>query len=516
MSGGKVYLVGAGCGAADLITVRGWKLLQNCGAVVYDDLIADDLLNMVPNSAEQIYVGKRSGRHAMSQTEICDLLIRKAREGNVVVRLKGGDPFVFGRGGEEMEALLEKKIPCEMVPGITSAIAIPAEAGIPVTQRGVSRSVHIVTAHTADTEDGLPEQIEELARLQGTLVFLMGLRQLPKLTKKLMAAGKRANTPAAVISGGNAPYPAVVRGTLSDIAERACGVQPPAVIVVGETAALRFKHGEQQPLKGITVGLTGTDVVTEKLSSLLVPLGAQVFLAERSVVRELPVSLEPLCSGPRWLVFTSANGVRVFFKKLREQRLDLRRLHSCRIAAIGTATAAVLEEYGLQADLVPQTATTEALAQALLSHVAKDEEIFLLRSAKGSRELFDTLAACHIIQDIPLYDIEADPAVMQRSLPRIKEMDYLLFSSAGGVELYFQTHGAVPEGTVCVCIGKKTARALCGYRIRDPLVARDISAAGMVRVLLENRVENFDGFLKKSVDNWKVHCYTNDCSGSGV
>lgn len=495
MSGGKVYLVGAGCGAADLITVRGWKLLQSCGAVVYDDLIADDLLNMVPNSAEQIYVGKRGGRHAMSQTEICDLLIRKAREGKVVVRLKGGDPFVFGRGGEEMEALLEANIPCEVVPGITSGIAIPAEAGIPVTHRGVSRSVHIVTAHTADTEDGLPEQVEELARLQGTLVFLMGLRQLPKLTKKLMAAGKRANTPAAVISGGNAPYPAVVRGTLSDIAERACGVQPPAVIVVGETAALRFKHGERQPLKGITVGLTGTDAVTEKLSSLLAPLGAQVFLAERSVVRELPAALEPL--RPQWLVFTSANGVRVFFKKLREQRLDLRRLHSCRIAAIGTATAAVLEEYGLQADLVPQTATTEALAQALLSHVAKDEEIFLLRSAKGSRELFDVLSACHITRDIPLYDVAADPAVMRRSLKQIKEMDYLLFSSAGGVELYFQTHGAVPEGTVCVCIGKKTARALCGYGVRDPLVARDISAAGMVRVLLENRIENFDEFKKK-------------------
>lgn len=494
MSTGKVYLVGAGCGAADLITVRGLTLLQSCDTVIYDDLIAEELLTAVPASAEKIYVGKRSGRHSMLQAEICMLLVDMARKGKTVVRLKGGDPFVFGRGGEEMEALLEAGIPCEAVPGISSAIAIPAEAGIPVTHRGLSQSIHIVTAHTADTEDGLPKQIYELAQLEGTLVFLMGLKQLPKLTEKLLEAGKRADTPAAVISGGNAPNPGIVRGTLCNIAEKSSSIQSPAVIVIGEVAALHFKNDEQRPLEGITVGLTGTDAITEKLRRLLVPLGARVFLVERSIVEELPVSLETLCGGPQWLVFTSANGVRVFWEKLREQKLDVRQLYFCRIAAIGSATASALEEYGLLADLMPEIAATESLAQALLNHVAKNEPIFLLRSEIGDVELYRTLAEHHVVQDIPLYRITADPEVTRRSLSRIEQMDYLLFSSAGGVDLYFQTHDSVPLRTTCICIGAKTADALRGHGVRDCLLASNISVSGMVNVLLEDHAKKSDGF----------------------
>lgn len=501
MSTGKVWLVGAGCGAADLITVRGLTLLQQCDAVVYDDLIAEDLLTVVPSRAEQIYVGKRSGKHAMLQTEICALLVDLARSGKNVVRLKGGDPFVFGRGGEEMEALLKAKIPCEVVPGISSAIAIPAEAGIPVTHRGLSQSIHIVTAHTADTEDGLPRQIRELSRLEGTLVFLMGVRQLPGLAEKLLEAGKRADTPAAVISGGNAPHPAVVRGTLQDIAEKSREIQSPAVIVIGEVAALHFKDEEQKPLDGVTVGLTGTDAITEKLRHRLAPLGARVFVAARAVVEELPTSLKFTCDGPQWLVFTSANGVRTFFKKFREQRLDLRRLHACRIAVIGRATAAALEEHGLQADLLPQTATTEALAQALLSHVSMEESIFLLRAENGSAELFQTLAEQRNVKDIPLYKIAADPEAARRSLPRMQKMNYLLFSSAGGVELYFQTHGTVPVCTTCVCIGEKTARTLKNHGIQDYLLATEISASGMVRVLLEDHWSTIEIQTRKLQDN---------------
>lgn len=238
-SAGTVYLVGAGCGEADLITVRGLRLVRTCQALVYDDLIAEDLLSEVPEEAEKIYVGKRYGRHSMSQEEICGILIEKAWEGKAVVRLKGGDPFVFGRGGEEMQALEAAGIPCQMVPGITSAIAIPGMAGIPVTYRGMSRSVHIVTAHTADTEDGLPRDMDQLARVEGTLVFLMGLNQLERIAERLIGAGKPKETPAAVISGGNAPCPAQARGTLETIAEetKKKQVKAPAVIVVGEVAA---------------------------------------------------------------------------------------------------------------------------------------------------------------------------------------------------------------------------------------------------------------------------------------
>lgn len=239
---GTVYLVGAGCGQADLITVRGLRLLQNCDVVVYDDLIAPELLDEVPANADLVHMGKREGRHSASQEEICVELVELALAGKTVVRLKGGDPFVFGRGGEEALALQAAGVPFEVVPGVTSAVAIPALAGIPVTHRGLSRSVHIVTAHTADTPDGLPEYFDELARLPGTLVFLMGLSRLEKIVRRLLDAGKPPDTPAAVLSGGNSPHPASVRGTLADVAEktRAAGVQPPAVIVVGEVAALEL------------------------------------------------------------------------------------------------------------------------------------------------------------------------------------------------------------------------------------------------------------------------------------
>ncbi|MCI9119978.1 MAG: uroporphyrinogen-III C-methyltransferase [Oscillibacter sp.] len=235
---GCVWLVGAGCGDADLITLRGLNLLRQSQAVVYDDLIDPELLRLAPFDAEMIYVGKRSGRHSAKQEEICKILIDQARQGKQVVRLKGGDPFVFGRGGEELLALQEAGIPCGEVPGISSAIAVPAAAGIPVTHRRLSRSIHIVTGHTADTANCLPEDLPKLAALHGTLVFLMGLEQLPRLAQGLLDAGKAPETPAAVLPAHSAP----VRAPLSEIAEQArqAGAVSPAVIVVGETAAMEL------------------------------------------------------------------------------------------------------------------------------------------------------------------------------------------------------------------------------------------------------------------------------------
>ena len=240
MKKGNVYLVGAGCGDPGLLTIRAAQLLQSCEVVLYDSLVQEELLQSVSDECEKIYVGKRYGCHARKQHEINRLLIQKAEEGKQVVRLKGGDPYLFGRGGEEMLSLKAAGIPCMEVPGIPSAIGIPAEAGIPVTHRGISRSLHIVTAHTADTPDGLPEDFDTLAKLSGTLVFLMGLKQLPLITARLMAAGKDRNTPGAVISGGNAPHSAFVRAPLAGLAEAAenAGVTAPAVILVGDVAGL--------------------------------------------------------------------------------------------------------------------------------------------------------------------------------------------------------------------------------------------------------------------------------------
>jgi len=239
---GHVALVGAGCGKADLITLWGLRLLQQCQAVVYDDLIDPVLLDAVPESAIKLYMGKRSGAHSAKQSEINEKLIELAKAGLRVVRLKGGDPYLFGRGGEEILALKEAGIPFEEVPGIPSAIGIPAEAGIPVTHRGASRGLHIVTAHTSDTHDGLPEDFDTLAQLSGTLVFLMGLSQLSKIVSRLIRAGKSLNTPAAVLSGGNAPNPCTVRATLKDIVQavETAKVTAPAIILVGEVAELNL------------------------------------------------------------------------------------------------------------------------------------------------------------------------------------------------------------------------------------------------------------------------------------
>ena len=239
---GWVDLVGAGCGKADLITVRGLKLLQQCQAVVYDDLIDPALLDAAPETARRIYMGKRSGAHSSSQSRINQTLIDLAREGLRVVRLKGGDPYLFGRGGEEMLALKEAGIPCGEVPGIPSPMGIPAEFGIPVTHRGLSRGLHIITAHTADTPDGLPADFDHLARLEGTLVFLMGLSQAERIAQRLVAAGKSPDTPAAVLSGGNSKHPACIRTTLKDLSHAAKKIQSPAIILVGDVASVDLSH----------------------------------------------------------------------------------------------------------------------------------------------------------------------------------------------------------------------------------------------------------------------------------
>lgn len=479
---GSVALVGAGCGKADLITVRGLRLLRQCQAVVYDDLIDPALLQAVPESAQRLYMGKRSGAHAAAQEEINKTLIDLARSGLRVVRLKGGDPYLFGRGGEELQALTAAGIPCQEVPGIPSAIGIPAEAGIPVTHRGLSRSVHIVTAHTADTQDGLPEDFDTLAKLSGTLVFLMGLRQLPAITARLIAAGKSGNTPAAVLSGGNAPYPMQVCAPLRQIAQKAkdAGVRAPAVIVIGEVAAMHLSAR----LQGVRVGVTGTREVAEKQLTALHALGADANWVLRFAIEELPteLDLQALCATPSWLVFTSANGVTTFFCRMEEQKITACSLQKHKLAVIGAATGAALERYGLHATLCPMTATSEALADALIAAARPEEPIVLLRSASGTPVLPETLRKTGFsVRDIALYDMEAEES---QTLP---PMDYLTFSSSGGVERYFERYGTIPKGTRCVCIGKVTAEALSHYTAETFLTAPRISAAGIVEAILNDR-----------------------------
>ena len=276
MSNGRVYIVGAGCGDFDLITMRGAEYIRHCDVLVYDSLIDVSLLGFAPETAEKICVGKRSGRHSEKQENINEILVEKAREGKTVVRLKGGDPFVFGRGGEEIEALKSADIPFDIVPGISSSIAVPELAGIPVTHRNLSRSVHIITGHTA--QDTLPENIKKCAETDGTLVFLMGLRNLPDIVENLIQNGKSADTPVAVVSNGACAKNQTVRGTLSTICEnvKSAEVVPPAVIVVGETAKFDFAPTITRPLKNVSVTVTGTRKLSDKLGKMLTLSGAKV------------------------------------------------------------------------------------------------------------------------------------------------------------------------------------------------------------------------------------------------
>ncbi|MBQ1904153.1 MAG: uroporphyrinogen-III C-methyltransferase, partial [Ruminococcus sp.] len=277
---GRVYLVGAGCGDFDLITVRGRLLLEVCDTVVYDSLIDDRLLSFVRKECEKICVGKRSGRHSETQENINRILVEKAKEGKLVVRLKGGDPFVFGRGGEEILALKKENIEYTVVPGVTSAVAVPELAGIPVTHRELSRSFHVITGHTKD--DFSPDRFSAYARLDGTLVFLMGLSHLNDIACELIKYGKKNDTPAAVISNGASRSQRIVKGTLKSIYSDAvsAGLTSPAVIVIGDTVRFDFSENITAPLKNVTVTVTGTKSFVMKLSDKLTAQGADTFLLD--------------------------------------------------------------------------------------------------------------------------------------------------------------------------------------------------------------------------------------------
>ena len=473
---GRVYLVGAGCGGPELLTLRAAELLRECGCVVYDDLIDPAILDLAPAEAERIYMGKRSGRHSAAQAEISALLVEKAREHALVVRLKGGDPFVFGRGGEELLALRAAGVHCEAVPGISSAIAIPELAGIPVTHRGLSRSFHVVTAHSAATGDTLPENLDALARTGGTLVFLMGLSALGELSRRLISAGMSPDTPAAVVSGGNSPHPADVRGTLANIAERAAEVEAPAVIVVGTVAELSLSDASL-PLSGVRVALTGTNAVQSKLRALFSAAGALVFSAARSRVAPLAARVSDGLDGAGWVVFTSANGVEEFFRSLAAEGFDLRRLSSRRFAVIGRATGDALRSHGIIPDLCPEHQTSAGLAKALLEAAHIGEDVRLYRSAQATRELPEALSGYLVVTDTPIYTTET-------SLVSDAEADYLVFSSAGGVREFFAAGGKI-GGAECVSIGPVTSAALRGFSV-PVLEAPDISAGGILNAVLSD------------------------------
>ncbi len=455
MKKGFVYLIGAGPGDPKLITLKGKEILKNCDAVVYDHLASTAFLSWVPAHCSILYVGKQSGHHSMKQEQINELLINLALEGLKVVRLKGGDSFVFGRGSEEILALREHGIPWEIVPGITSCVAVPELAGIPVTHRNVSRSFHVITGHTLKGVQS-EKELASYGSCEGTLVFLMGLHNLNTIAAGLIKGGKPADTPAAVIEDGSLDSQKVVRGTLKTIYEQTiqAEIKTPAIIVVGETAAFnllpdKISDKEENSLKSLSgcfVGMIGTASFTERLSNALKENGARTFtLMEMEVI---PEKTEENCltkllqqkPGFTWLAFTSVNGVELFFDTfLTKEQGDLRLLGSLRFAVIGEATKEALRQHGFHADLMPETYCSADLAKTLAKQLTASDRILIPRSRDGSKELNIELEKNGVFyKDLALYHIEGRPLLDATTLSRCS---HLIFGSASGVRAFFKIYG---------------------------------------------------------------------------
>lgn len=445
---GTVYLVGAGPGDPGLLTRRGLELLQSCDCVVYDALVGAELPPLAAPGAEMLYVGKRAGQHSLTQDEINALLLEKARAGKSVCRLKGGDPFVFGRGGEEALACLEAGIPFEVVPGVTSSIAAPAYAGIPVTHRQVATSFAVVTGHTA-TDDAPPESLPRA----DTLIFLMGVKALPAIVARLKERGEPADTPVALVRWGTTAQQQVVSGTLDTIEAEvaAAALKPPALIVVGQVVKLReqLRWFDNRPLWGQTVVVTRAREQASSLVSGLTHLGANVVQCPSIAVQELdstPALDQALrvFSSFGWVIFTSVNGVEYFWQRLRHAGLDARALAGPRLAAIGPATVAALEAHGLHPDFVPVSSISESVAEGLLALDPQPGKVLVVRAEEGREVLGQKLeAAGASVTLAPVYRTVPDGsnAAQVRELMAAGGVHWVTFTSSSTVKNFLEAVG---------------------------------------------------------------------------
>lgn len=396
---GKVYLVGAGPGDPGLFTLKGKSVLARADCIVYDFLASPELLRWARPQAEKVYVGKRGGEHPVPQREINTLLIDRARAGKVVVRLKGGDPFIFGRGGEEAVALVRAEIPFEVVPGVTSGSAAPAYAGIPVTHREFASAVSFVTGHTDPARQSAAPDWDHLPALPGTLVFFMGVKNLPEIVAQLLAGGRSPETPVAVIRWGTRPDQRVTVGILADIVSKTAETEPPAIIVVGEVVKLRDQLNwfERLPLFGKRVVVTRSREQAGDLRDALAELGAHVGEIPTIEIRP-PDSWEPLDRAIErleqfdYLLVTSANGARIFLERLKACGRDVRDLKGLKIGAIGPATAAEFEKTGVRVDFMPRQYRAEGLLEVLVGRRLRGKS-FLIPRAKVARDLVPRVLA---------------------------------------------------------------------------------------------------------------------------
>lgn len=498
---GKAYLIGAGPGDPGLITVRGKEILQKTEVLIYDYLAGDKLLEFVPAGAELIYAGKMGGiRHTHTQDEINRMLVDRVRAGKIVVRLKGGDPFIFGRGGEELEELVKAGLDYEAVPGVTSASAAATFAGIPITHRDCTSSVAFITGHERPDKDETSIAWDKISTGVGTLVFYMGIKNLPSITANLIKHGRDPKTPVAVVRWASMPFQRSVIGTLetiSDIVEKE-GIKPPALTIVGDVVNYRKKLDwyEGRPLFGKRIVVTRTREQASELVSLLGENGA--YCLEHATIsihppdswQEADDAIDALADFD-WLLFTSINAIHHFFKRLQAKGKDCRALHGVSIAAIGRVTADILLEYGISADLIPASFTGDGLAEAMVQQGVAGKRILIPRALEARKVLEQTLTEnggtvviAPVYQNIPpVYE-----GTVLREEIKNGEVDMVTFTSSSTVVNFVsmlnvadnQELQELLKNVKIAAIGPVTAKTILGFGLHVDVQPETYTIAAMV------------------------------------
>jgi len=507
---GKVYLVGAGPGDPGLFTVRGVHCLQNADVLLYDNLVPEKLLSYVNESAEKFYVGKKAGRHTLSQDKINALLVKKAREGKIVVRLKGGDPFIFGRGGEEALELVKNDVPFEVVPGVTAASAVSAYAGIPLTHRDFASSLAFVTGHENPLKEKSAIRWAELAAGAGTLVVFMGVKNLQVIAEALMKYGKSEKTPVAVIRRGTFPDQKVITGTLGDIAGRAEeeNLQPPALVVIGGVVSLREKLNwyESRLLFGKRIVVTRSRAQASTLVAMLEELGAETIeipIIKIAAVEDYSALDEAVgrVADYDWLIFTSVNGVQIFFERFFSQRdtsprdtsprdtspRDIRGLSGVKLAAIGPATKKELESFHLLVDFQPREYVAECFTDEFIQRYRVKNRKFLLISSDRARDHIEKTftehdGLCTVIVGYRTIAGEAGRAEIERELEG-RSVDWVTFTSSSTVNNFFKLYRGEKRFKIA-SIGPITSQAIRDAGFSPDVEAREHTIPGLVEAML--------------------------------
>lgn len=497
---GKVYLIGAGPGDPGLLSLKAKDFLQKADAVVYDRLADPRILAFARKDAEMVYVGKASANHTMRQPDINKLLVKLAAEGKTVARLKGGDPFVFGRGGEEAMELQEAGLSFEFVPGVTSAIAVAEYAGIPVTHRHVATSFAVITGHEDPTKGASTINWQGLATAVDTLVFLMGVENIEKISSQLIANGRSASCPAAVIRWGTHPEQRTLITTLGQAAAdvKAHNLKPPAIFLVGEVVKLReqLQWFDNKPLFGKTIIVTRARAQASALTQKLEEQGAKVI--EVPAIKIVPAAdYAPLdkaisaLSEYKWLVFTSANGVEYFFQRLKKAGKDARALASVKLAAIGSATAQALADHGLTADLVPSAYKAEELAEALTGQITAGDKILIARAKVAREVLPESLRKIGAQVDVvTAYETVADCDNKEELLEALSDgsASVVTFTSSSTVTNLLQVLGDkkdLLQNAALAAIGPVTAATMESNGLTPAISAAEYTIDGLVAAIKE-------------------------------